>query len=254
LPALQIEAILEKPTIRKRSEALKKMPKALHTAFSVTIRRIQDQKPDIATQAMEVLKGVFLANEPLKVDALRHALAVEPDDNDLDWENFIGEELILDCCLGLIIIDESTSTVRLVHKSLQEHMQTQYDEQALFQKGHCEITHICLTYMAFIKTRGHLFNKYTLLKYATQNWDYHTRVAESTNHSAEKVVITFLPPRFKTHSVFRYLLTWTCLRDNGYSVVAASRFVKKEYWSTWVWSFHRSASSSNPFTGQQFTG
>lgn len=185
------------------------MPRALHTAFSVTIQRIQDQKPDIATQAMEVLKWIFLANEPLKVDTLRHALAVEPNDNDLDWENFIDEQLILDYCLGLVIIDESTSTVRLVHKSLQDYLKTQYDERILFQKGHYKITHTCLTYMAFgsheqeRKTLGvDLFDKYVLLGYAVRNWDYHARVTESTNYSADKLVVSLLLPRFESPSAF----------------------------------------------------
>jgi hypothetical protein len=56
LPALQIEAVLEKTTVRRRRQALKDMPTGLQDAFEVTIARIKDQKPDMAKQAIEVLK------------------------------------------------------------------------------------------------------------------------------------------------------------------------------------------------------
>jgi hypothetical protein len=44
LPALQIEAVLDKPTVRKRRQALKEMPRALYDAFGATIERIQFPK------------------------------------------------------------------------------------------------------------------------------------------------------------------------------------------------------------------
>jgi hypothetical protein len=100
-------------------------------------------------QAMEILKWTFLAQRGLKLEELRHALAVEPEDTELDWDNFVDAERSLDCCLGLVIIDDSTSTVRLVHKSLQDYLKTEYEQNHLFEHGHYEISRICLTYMSF---------------------------------------------------------------------------------------------------------
>ncbi|CCX10137.1 Similar to ankyrin repeat-containing protein, putative [Penicillium marneffei ATCC 18224]; acc. no. XP_002144344 [Pyronema omphalodes CBS 100304] len=140
LPALQIEAVLEKPTVRKRKEALKQMPRGLSDAFKVTLDRIRCQNPDMAQQAMDILQWTFLAQRGLKLEELRHALAVEPEDTDLDWENFIDAEGLLDCCLGLVIIDDSTSTVRLVHKSLQDYLKTEYEQNHIFEHGHYKIS------------------------------------------------------------------------------------------------------------------
>jgi hypothetical protein len=94
------------------------MPRALHEAFRVTLDRIWDQKPDISKQAMDILQWIFLAKEPLSIEELCHALVVEPDGTEFDWDNFLDAQLLLSCCLGLVIVDESTLTIRLVHKSL----------------------------------------------------------------------------------------------------------------------------------------
>lgn len=104
------------------------MPKALSGAFEVIINRIHNQKPAIARQAMDILKLVFLTPQMLSLNQLLHALAVEPEDNDLDWENFVDAQFLLDCCLGLVIENESTSEIRLVHKSFQGYLQKEYDE------------------------------------------------------------------------------------------------------------------------------
>jgi hypothetical protein len=52
--------------------------------------------------------------------------------------------------LGLVILNEETSTVRLVHKSLQDYLQRQYQDGKIFQNGHSEIAYTCLKYMYFI--------------------------------------------------------------------------------------------------------
>jgi hypothetical protein len=135
LPALQIQTVLDQTTISKRRKALSTMPTRLETAFESTISRIKNQISERFTQAMDVLKWTFLTQRPLTVIELRHALSVMIDpskmqpgklplayDESLHWDNFPSEKSLLDWCLGLIIIDEETSTVRLVHKSLHDYL------------------------------------------------------------------------------------------------------------------------------------
>ncbi|KAI5789511.1 hypothetical protein FPQ18DRAFT_246677, partial [Pyronema domesticum] len=119
-----------------RRNALFSMPTELETAFESTISRIKNQKSERCSQALEVLKWTFLAQRSLTVIELRHALSVTIDspgkmqpgklplayDETLDWDNFPSEKSLIDWCLGLVIIDEETSTVRLVHKSLHDYL------------------------------------------------------------------------------------------------------------------------------------
>ncbi|KAI5806030.1 hypothetical protein BZA77DRAFT_368299 [Pyronema omphalodes] len=162
LAALQIQTVLDETTIRRRRDALHNMPMKLETAFESTISRIMNQKPQRSKQAMAVLKWVFLAKRPLTMIELRHALSVTIDpstiqagklaisyDQIVDWENFPSEKSLIDWCLGLIIIDEETSTVRLVHKSLHDHLTQLHDNGSIFPDGHSEIAYTCLQYMSY---------------------------------------------------------------------------------------------------------
>jgi hypothetical protein len=173
------------------------MPRALHDAFGIIIQRIKDQKLDTSKQAMEVIKWVFLVNENLSLKDLQHALAVEPDDKTLDKDNFVDDNFLLQSCLGLVIVDESTSTVRLVHKYLQDYLQDQYDKNLLSYKGHKEIMHILVTYLAFNYSKDlqhgiYDFSSYDLLEYATRNWVHHARKSEAENKSLDDTTISLL--------------------------------------------------------------
>ncbi|KAI5807806.1 hypothetical protein BZA77DRAFT_391973 [Pyronema omphalodes] len=162
LPALQIQTVLGQTTISKRRKALYTMPVKLETAFKSTISRIQNQDSERSRQAMDVLKWTFLAQRPLSVEELRHALSVDLDlskmrpgylpiahDETLDLDNLPSEESLIDWCLGLIVIDEETSTIRLVHKSLHDYLTELDGLGKIFPNGHTEIALTCLQYMRF---------------------------------------------------------------------------------------------------------
>lgn len=135
MPAFQIESVLQKRTIRKRREALKAIPGGLKNAFRLMLERIKNQEDDVSENAINVLQWVFLSERPLSIKELQHALAVEPGDSQLDRENFPDVNSLLHDCLGLVVIHKGTSILRLVHKSLQDYMQAQYDEGNLFPRG-----------------------------------------------------------------------------------------------------------------------
>ncbi|KAI5785392.1 hypothetical protein FPQ18DRAFT_87085 [Pyronema domesticum] len=203
LPALQIQTVLDQTTISKRRKALSTMPIKLETAFESTISRIKNQKSERSTQAMDVLKWTFLAKRPLTIIELRHALSVTIDpgkvqsgklplayDETLDWDNFPSEKSLIDWCLGLVIIDEETSTVRLVHKSLHDYMTLLHENGEIFSDGHNEIAYTCLQYMCFNDDKHEIdplesevtddikdlrLARFSLLDYATDNFGYHLR-------------------------------------------------------------------------------
>jgi hypothetical protein len=210
------------------------MPGALYDSFKVTINRIKAQKPVIVKQAMDILKWVFLAKEPLSPEELRHALAVESGDKNLDWDNFVDAQFLLQCCLGLVVVDESTATVRLVHQSLQDYLKSQYDQHLLFEEGHDEIAHICVTYMAFssyeheIQTLNEaIFERYSLLKYATRNWAYHARTAEASRSTIEETIIALIEAKEFPDLIFRDLMTWLTYHGRYYAYL----------WQAWSTEF-----------------
>jgi hypothetical protein len=148
---------LDQTTITKRHKVLDTMPTKLETAFESTISRIMNQKSERSIQAMDILQWTFLTQRPLTIIELHHALSVTIDpskmqpgklplayDETLDWDNFPSEKSLIDWCLGLIIIDEEPSTVRLVHKSLHDYLTVLHENSKICPDGHSEIAYTCL--------------------------------------------------------------------------------------------------------------
>ena len=189
LPALHIQAILEEPTIGDREDALDKLPDKLHGAFKNTITRIRNQSQTRAAQGMMVLTWVFLAKRPLSLEELRHALAVRTEveiPKSFDAKRLCSRDILLGFCLGLVIVDDETSTVRLVHFSLQEFLARRALEVPV-EPGHASIARVCLKYLHFYgsKLNNHHGSRkctgcscqkeYPLLRYAATEWGHHAR-------------------------------------------------------------------------------
>ena len=58
----------------------------------------------------------------MHVDELCHALGVEEGSSDLNIRNIPAIETLLACSLGLATVEKSSSTVRLVHYTLQKYL------------------------------------------------------------------------------------------------------------------------------------
>ncbi|KAF8463336.1 hypothetical protein BDZ91DRAFT_661265, partial [Kalaharituber pfeilii] len=138
--------ILDELTITKRRSALSNLPPGLHAAYDGTIERMRES-PRRFELGMKVLTWIYLAERALKVIELQHALSVEDGAEILDPDNFPSKSTLLHCCCGLVTVDNETSTVRLVHYTLQEYFNL-YEEK-YFPDGHNLIARTCLTYLSF---------------------------------------------------------------------------------------------------------
>jgi len=63
---------------------------------------------------------------------------------DMNIENIPAMETLLACTLGLVTVEKSSSTLRLVHYTLQEHLS---HNPNLFTNPHSMIAEVCLTYL-----------------------------------------------------------------------------------------------------------
>jgi len=85
------------------------------------------------------------AERPLHIDELCHALGVEEGSIDLNIRNVPAVEALIACCMGLVTVEKSSSTIQLVHYSLQEYLSHNSD----FLMPHSMIAEVCLTYLNF---------------------------------------------------------------------------------------------------------
>ena len=190
--------VLGMPTISKRRKALQKLPSGLYDSFQSIIVRIREcPREGQAELGMQVLMWLHFAYRPLKVAELQHALAVEKSDSEFDTSNIPPQKVLIDCCLGLVLVDEETLTVRFVHYTLEEYFRKHF--RAEFPDGYSSVAETCLTYLNFGKLKQHCKNlntlrekmeQYAFLNYAALYWGIHFR--QQCNDSLTKLAKTIV--------------------------------------------------------------
>ena len=169
--------VLGMPTNSQRREALETLPNDLYDSFQGIITRIRKCPAGQAALGMQVLMWLHFSYRPLKLVELQHALAVKKTHKEFDAGNIPPRKALLDCCFGLVVVDEETLIVRLVHYSLEEYFCKFSKEE--FPHGYSQIAETCLTYLNFDQLRQHCANlddlrenrnKYAFLDYAARYW------------------------------------------------------------------------------------
>jgi len=218
LVSLSIDAILGEMTIRQRRKKLDEVKRGngLSDAYTATLTRLKTQERGRSTLGLKVLTWVLYSERPLREEELCHALGVEMGSVDLDPENVPALRILLASCLGLVTVEESSSTVRLVHSTLQEHLSR---NPTLLRNPHSTIAEVCLTYLNFGKVRGLSPNPSSdpttmpLLEYASYYWGEHTRKGMTEN---VQLLALKLLDRFDEHiSAHLLLLHYNQTRSSG---------------------------------------
>ena len=177
---MNIEAILEEPTIYRRQERLSRMTNGLGLGdvYGATIERIKAQRGEKSRLGIEALMWISHVERPLKVEELCHALAVELGSTDFNSRNAPSMSTLVSCCQGLITVDKEASTVRLVHFTLQEYLPSNPD---IFTTPHSSIAEICLTYLnskqvnAIPPDRYPDLSRTPFLEYCSLYWGVHAK-------------------------------------------------------------------------------
>ena len=122
---LHVDALIKWAKYSKMAvrRALHELPKELDITYDQAWHRINDQNADDARLAQRVLSWICLAYEPLSVLSLQQALAVQRGDPTFDTECLIEVALIISVCAGLVVLDQESQLVRLVHCTTQDYFQ-----------------------------------------------------------------------------------------------------------------------------------
>jgi len=177
----------------------------LSDAYAATLLRLKAQKGNRSGLGLKALMWMLYSERPLRAGELCHALAVETGSPHLDPENIPPLQTLQACCLGLVVVEESSSTVRLVHFTLQEYL---LSDPALFHNPHSAIAEVCLTYLnsgsirALSPTCPWDPSTRPLLEYASCYWRKHAR--RETTETVEELALRLLDRR-ATQFGFRLL-------------------------------------------------
>ena len=150
----------------------------LGDAYGATIERIKAQGGDKSRLGMEALMWISLAERPLRVDELVHALAVELGSTDFNTDNVPSISTLVGCSQGLIIVDEKASIVRLIYFTLKEYLSAHPD---LFSRPQSAMAEVCLTYLnseqvkAISSNPPHDMFGTSFLEYCSRYWGVHAK-------------------------------------------------------------------------------
>lgn len=154
---------------------------ALDDTYKDAFQRIKSQLDGHYELAKKVLLWITYARRPLTTAELCCALVVEPGEAELDPDNLPDFEDLLSVCAGLVVVDQESAVIRLVHYTTQEYFERIRDTWDPDAPLHITLT--CLTYLCFNVFKGgasltdqdfeHRLEKNPLLDYAAKYWGQH---------------------------------------------------------------------------------
>lgn len=215
LACLQIGLLARQITSKAIRKNINALPEGVYAAYEDIITRIAEQPDEEGEIAKRALSYIFCANRSLKVEELQQALAVEIEDSGLDETAFIEIEILLNISGGLIIVDQQSGIVRLVHHTLQQYLGD--NRSKLLPEPEAEIARVCLTYLSFdafgsgpcveSSTMDQRLETYRFLDYASRNWGYHVFNSDSI---WKDFILSFLDDRQKLASSVQVLHLAAC--------------------------------------------
>jgi ankyrin repeat protein len=180
-----MESLADMPHAKALRRALDKLPMGLDQAYQSAMERIESQRGSYRYFAKQVLSWITFALRPLKASELQHALAVEDGDSTFDSDSVSDLDIMVSACAGLVIRDQASNVIRLVHYSTKEY----FEQTRMHWFPEQYFAETCLTYLSFdafktgscqsddeLKDR---LNSYPFLNYAANYWGEHI----SGNHS-----------------------------------------------------------------------
>lgn len=130
-------------------DALDAMPSGLNDAFEETLQRIQKQPDGRRRLGMNTLMWISHARRPLRVMELSQALAInlKPGETFSNSKYWQSQKMMVTSCLGLVVVDEESSIIRLVHYSVQEYFREH--QNRIFPFGERTIAESLITFLLY---------------------------------------------------------------------------------------------------------
>lgn len=170
-------------TLKEVRELLDRRTINLAQAYESTLTRINQQSKSRSKLAMQVLSWVLNCRRPLQVEELRHALAVDASDDKLEEENLPSPKLMINSCMGLVLVDHSSGQIRFAHLTVLEFLRDVHRDLFGQAQADLRIAQSCLKYLSFrpfhesrCDTQGDILENlrsYPFLDYAAGNWGEH---------------------------------------------------------------------------------
>ncbi|KAK7031984.1 ankyrin [Favolaschia claudopus] len=230
LAKLHLEALDAAPNTRALHDALETLPTDLNHTYQNILSRIGCLSGASKKIAHSALVWVANAKRPLTAVELCEAIAIEPGTSKLNKDNKTGIQVIIRLCTGLIILDEQSSLVRLVHFTAQDYLdKVQHQE---FPFAHVQITRSLFTYLNFKEVARNGLKFHTLDPF----------VAENEEQQLKEFQCQYPLMNYCQYILIHAQLCEEQLQDEviGFLDLAHTyqKKFKKIYWSCCPWNYH----------------
>jgi ankyrin repeat protein len=155
------------------------------------MERINRQPEEDKDLALQTLSWVVRARRPLLLSELLIALALNPEDNDLEEESIPFDSLIASLTAGLLTMEPTLTgqdkTVRLAHFTVAEYFKDEGSQYLIYTEDHLAET--CLNYLLFDNMEPDLpirqsDQRYGFYDYAANNWGHHIQAASTIDQGS----------------------------------------------------------------------
>jgi hypothetical protein len=205
-------------------DALVNLSRNLPEAFEETVTRIQRLPESWRRLATNTLMWICHTKRPLTIPELVEALSVRLGQADISPKHCPSPRIIVECCQGLVTLDEESRSIRFAHYAIQEYLQLRSEE--LFPCVEGTMAAICLTYLlshAFkegpcseeneIRSR---IDKNPFISYACRYWGAHVQSCEA-DRNVQQLTFEF----FATHSAVA----------RAYQIMEFEKGRSEKYWT-----------------------
>jgi ankyrin repeat protein len=197
-------------SLRVIRQKLKTLPKSLPDLYRKILVAV---KPEDLETANNILRWVVWAEQPLTVQELTTAIAIQPEHRSMSDLSEIMQfylEKFLRSVLGALITVQN-NTVHLVHQSTKEYLKainSNTSERFSLQskESNLYITISCLTYISFSEFETELYFEQDLFyKYSSSHWLRHMSQLDAELQRAPPLKVAFL---HHTKSKKAMVLAW----------------------------------------------
>lgn len=185
-----MDSLLDKMTKRAVVDTLSTLrggSEALNQAYDDVLKRIDGQLAGRQQLAKIALSWMTYARRPLKVEELCQALAVKKGSTAMDADAIHDIDDVLAVCAGLIVVDEQSQVVRLVHYTTQEYLERVRAQW--LPEAEIRLAEACLTYLAYDVFRSgscgsdreyeQRLADHPLFDYCGRHWGEHVRAVQT---------------------------------------------------------------------------
>lgn len=143
-----MDSLAKEDNIRDLKESLQRLPEDLDKTYDDALERIKSQDSRKLARADQVLTLISCAKRPLKLEEMLEALSIRRGDTFLDPEALPKTESLISTCCGLVVVEDESQIVRLVHYTTEEYFKRQLQHYRS-SEAHRYVAGILVTYLSF---------------------------------------------------------------------------------------------------------